>query len=82
MFIWLVIAESLWLSSAIAIILAVVFVGICSVMAIIAIVKGQIVKPRMLPELNTTSSFFNLFTAIPVIVTAFAFHFNGKSYIR
>ncbi|KAH0658209.1 hypothetical protein KY289_026957 [Solanum tuberosum] len=68
--------ESLWLSSAIAIILAVVFVGICSVMAIIAIVKGQIVRPRMLPELNSTSSFFNLFTAIPVIVTAFAFHFN------
>ncbi|XP_055832406.1 amino acid transporter AVT6C-like isoform X3 [Solanum dulcamara] len=68
--------ESLWLSSAIAIILAVVFVGICSVMAIIAIAKGQIVRPRMLPDLNSSASFFNLFTAIPVIVTAFAFHFN------
>ncbi|KAK4351269.1 hypothetical protein RND71_030582 [Anisodus tanguticus] len=48
-------------------------------MAIIAIAKGKIVSPRMVPELNSTSSFFNLFTAIPVIVTAFAFHFNGKS---
>ncbi|XP_060181897.1 amino acid transporter AVT6C-like isoform X2 [Lycium barbarum] len=68
--------ESLWFSSAVAIILAVVFVGICSVMAFIAIAKGQIVRPRMVPELDSTSSFFNLFTAIPVIVTAFAFHFN------
>ncbi|XP_009763497.1 amino acid transporter AVT6C isoform X2 [Nicotiana tabacum] len=68
--------ESLWFSSAVAIILAIVFVGICTVMAFIAIAKGQIVRPRMLPELNSTKSFFNLFTAIPVIVTAFAFHFN------
>ncbi|XP_019253340.1 PREDICTED: probable sodium-coupled neutral amino acid transporter 6 [Nicotiana attenuata] len=68
--------ESLWFSSAVAIFLAIVFVGICTVMAVIAIAKGKIVRPRMLPELNSTSSFFNLFTAIPVIVTAFAFHFN------
>ncbi|XP_019255084.1 PREDICTED: putative sodium-coupled neutral amino acid transporter 7 [Nicotiana attenuata] len=68
--------ESLWFSSAVAILLAIVFVGICTVMAVIAIAEGQIVRPRMLPELNSTSSFFNLFTAIPVIVTAFAFHFN------
>ncbi|XP_075108241.1 amino acid transporter AVT6C-like [Nicotiana tabacum] len=68
--------ESLWFSSAVAILLAIVFVGMCIVMAVIAIAKGQIVRPRMPPELNSTTSFFNLFTAIPVIVTAFAFHFN------
>ncbi|XP_059275063.1 amino acid transporter AVT6C-like [Lycium ferocissimum] len=68
--------ESLWFSSAIAVILAIVFVGICSVMAILAIIKGETVRPRMLPELKDSTSFFNLFTAIPVIVTAFTFHFN------
>ncbi|XP_009588159.1 amino acid transporter AVT6C-like isoform X1 [Nicotiana tomentosiformis] len=68
--------ESLWFSSAVAFLLAIVFVGMCTVMAVIAIAKGQIVRPRMLPVLNSTTSFFNLFTAIPVIVTAFAFHFN------
>ncbi|XP_009588161.1 amino acid transporter AVT6C-like isoform X1 [Nicotiana tomentosiformis] len=68
--------ESLWFSSAIAVILAIVFVGICSVMAMLAIIKGETVRPRMLPELKNTTSFFNLFTVIPVIVTAFTFHFN------
>ncbi|KAI9110715.1 hypothetical protein K1719_018153 [Acacia pycnantha] len=31
---------------------------------------------RFLPELNRHTSFFDLFTAVPVIVTAFTFHFN------
>ncbi|XP_070053147.1 amino acid transporter AVT6C-like isoform X2 [Nicotiana tomentosiformis] len=73
---YLIIIESLWFSSAIAVILAIVFVGICSVMAMLAIIKGETVRPRMLPELKNTTSFFNLFTVIPVIVTAFTFHFN------
>lgn len=75
---WLI-AESLWLSSALAVLLAIVFVVICSVMAITAILKGQTVSPRMLPKMDDESSFFNLFTAVPVIVTAFTFHFNGKN---
>ncbi|OIT35377.1 PREDICTED: probable sodium-coupled neutral amino acid transporter 6 [Nicotiana attenuata] len=68
--------ESLWLSSALAVLLAIVFVVICSVMAIIAILKGKTVSPRMLPQMDHQTSFFNLFTAVPVIVTAFTFHFN------
>ncbi|XP_059317957.1 amino acid transporter AVT6C-like [Lycium ferocissimum] len=68
--------ESLWLSSALAVLLAIVFVVICSVMAITAILKGKTVSPRMLPQMDNETSFFNLFTAVPVIVTAFTFHFN------
>ncbi|XP_019158252.1 PREDICTED: putative sodium-coupled neutral amino acid transporter 7 [Ipomoea nil] len=68
--------ESLWWSSAIAVLLAVVFVGICIAMAIYALINGETETPRMLPELDGSASFFQLFTAVPVIVTAFTFHFN------
>ncbi|KAL6530423.1 hypothetical protein OROHE_014776 [Orobanche hederae] len=71
--------ESLWLSSAVSVFLAVVFVGICSVMAIAALIEGETKTPRILPRLDNGVSFFNLFTAIPVIVTAFTFHFNGTN---
>lgn len=72
-------AESLWLSSAISVFLAIVFVGICSVMAISALARGETRHIQLLPQLNNGVSFFNLFTAVPVIVTAFTFHFNGKT---
>lgn len=68
--------ESLRFSSAISVLLAVVFVAISSVMAIFALLQGKTHTPRLLPELNTEVSFFDLFTAVPVIVTAFTFHFN------
>lgn len=68
--------ESLRFSSAISVLLAVVFVGICSVMAIYALVEGKTKSPRLLPHLDNKTSFFDLFTAAPVIVTAFTFHFN------
>ncbi|KAF5790422.1 putative amino acid transporter, transmembrane domain-containing protein [Helianthus annuus] len=68
--------ELLAKSSAVAVLLAVVFVGICTAMAVAAAVKGQSKSIRMLPQLDDQAAFFNLFTAIPVIVTAFTFHFN------
>ncbi|KAJ0045340.1 hypothetical protein Pint_06620 [Pistacia integerrima] len=68
--------ESLKFSSAISVLLALVFVGICSVMAISALVEGKTKTPRLLPQLNNHTSFFDLFTAVPVIVTSFTFHFN------
>ncbi|KFK29814.1 hypothetical protein AALP_AA7G182400 [Arabis alpina] len=69
--------ERLALSSAISFLLALLFVVISSVLAIIALVKGETKIPRLFPELNNGGvSFFNLFTASPVIVTAFTFHFN------
>ncbi|XVF40820.1 hypothetical protein PTKIN_Ptkin01aG0146900 [Pterospermum kingtungense] len=54
----------------------VLFVAISSVMAIYALFQGKTESPRLLPHLDNNCSFFELFTAIPVIVTAFTFHFN------
>ncbi|KAF7148665.1 hypothetical protein RHSIM_Rhsim03G0149400 [Rhododendron simsii] len=68
--------ESLRFSSAVSVLLAVVFVGICFAMAISALLEGKTRRPRLVPQLDNGASFFNLFTAIPVIVTAFTFHFN------
>ncbi|XVF24207.1 hypothetical protein REPUB_Repub13aG0107800 [Reevesia pubescens] len=68
--------ESLRFSSAIAVLLAVVFVAISSVLAILALLEGKTNSPRLLPKLDKITSFFDLFTAVPVIVTAFTFHFN------
>ncbi|CAI0428335.1 unnamed protein product [Linum tenue] len=74
--IYLIIIESLKCSSAVSVLLAVIFVGISSVMAVYALIQGKTNNPRLLPELDSNSSFFELFTAVPVIVTAFTFHFN------
>ncbi|KAF2296352.1 hypothetical protein GH714_037495 [Hevea brasiliensis] len=68
--------ESLRFSSAISVLLAVVFVGISSVLAISALIEGKTNSPRLLPHLDNQVSFFDLFTAVPVIVTAFTFHSN------
>ncbi|XP_061351706.1 amino acid transporter AVT6C-like [Gastrolobium bilobum] len=68
--------ESLKFSSAISTLLAVAFVTICSVLAIVALVEGKTQTPRLFPRLDHNTSFFDLFTAVPVIVTAYTFHFN------
>ncbi|CAN0921755.1 Amino acid transporter AVT6C [Linum grandiflorum] len=73
--------ESLKFSSAVSVLLAMIFVAISSVMAIYALTQGKTNKPRLLPDLDSQSSFFELFTAVPVIVTAFTFHFNGNPSI-
>ncbi|RDX97161.1 Amino acid transporter AVT6C, partial [Mucuna pruriens] len=68
--------ESLKYSSAVSTFLAVAFVGICCGLAIVALVQGKTQTPRLFPQLDYQTSFFDLFTAVPVVVTAFTFHFN------
>ncbi|KAL1336733.1 hypothetical protein HN51_031132 [Arachis hypogaea] len=68
--------ESLKYSSAVSTFLAVVFVAICSGMAVVAVLQGKTQTPRLFPRLDYQTSFFDLFTAVPVVVTAFTFHFN------
>ncbi|CAN7061509.1 unnamed protein product, partial [Brassica oleracea var. botrytis] len=68
--------ERLAFSSAISFLLAVLFLVISSVLAISALMKGQTKSPRLFPDLTNGGSFWNLFTASPIIVTAFTFHFN------
>ncbi|KAH9767368.1 Amino acid transporter AVT6C [Citrus sinensis] len=64
-------------NSAISVLLAVMFVAICSVMAIYAVGEGKSKSPKLLPQLDNHVSLFDLFPAVPVIVTAFTFYFNG-----
>lgn len=82
LFIAFVFTESLKFSSAVSTLLAVAFVTICSVLAIIALAEGKTQTPRLVPRLDKQTSFFDLFTAVPVIVTAYTFHFNGNYFVR
>ena len=75
---FLELVESLKYSSAVSTLLAVAFVGICCGLAITALVQGKTQTPRLFPRLDYQTSFFDLFTAVPVVVTAFTFHFNGN----
>ncbi|KAK8453956.1 hypothetical protein SEVIR_5G370600v4 [Setaria viridis] len=68
--------DSLRFTSAISIMLAVVFMLISLGIAVYALLKGTATMPRMLPDFSRLSSPFELFTAVPVIVVAFTFHFN------
>ncbi|KAM5556799.1 amino acid transporter AVT6C-like [Rosa sericea] len=67
--------DSLRHTSAISILLAVVFVAICSAMAIYAVCKGKAHKLRLFPDFAMVS-IFDIFTSIPVVVTSFGFHVN------
>lgn len=67
--------DSLKFTSALSVLLAVVFMFISSGMAIFALFNGTAKPPRLLPDFSK-ESFFELFTAVPVIVVAFTFHFN------
>ncbi|XP_078445538.1 amino acid transporter AVT6C-like [Wolffia australiana] len=68
--------DSLQYSSAMSVFLAVVFVAISCALAVVALIKGSTMSPRLLPDLSSGTSFYDLFTAVPVIVLAFTFHFN------
>lgn len=72
-------ADSLRFTSAISVLLAVVFMCISTGMALYALFQGATETPRLLPDFGHMSSIFELFTAVPIIVVAFTFHFNGKT---
>ncbi|KAG1365655.1 Amino acid transporter AVT6C [Cocos nucifera] len=74
--IFLIMIDSLRLTSAISVLLAVVFMCISSGMALFALFQGTARTPRLLPDFARLSNAFELFTAVPVIVVAFTFHFN------
>ncbi|CAL4924301.1 unnamed protein product [Urochloa decumbens] len=68
--------DSLRYTSAVSILLAVVFIIISLGIAVYTIFTGTAKMPRMFPDFSRLSSPFELFTAVPVIVVAFTFHFN------
>ena len=71
-------ADSLRFTSALSVALAVVFIIITVGIAIIKLINGSISMPRLLPNVTDLTSFLNLFTVVPVLVTAYICHFNGK----
>lgn len=70
-------ADSLRYTSALSVALAVVFLVITAGISIMKLISGGVAMPRLLPDVTNLTSFWNLFTVVPVLVTAFICHYNG-----
>ncbi|KAL3652871.1 Amino acid transporter avt6a [Castilleja foliolosa] len=68
--------DSLRYTSALSVALAVVFLVITVGITVFKLINGTILMPRLLPDVTDLTSFFNLFTAVPVLVTAYICHYN------
>ncbi|XP_073003642.1 amino acid transporter AVT6A-like [Typha latifolia] len=68
--------DSLRYTSALSVALAVVFVVITAGIAIVKLVSGSIAMPKLFPDLPDLESVWYLFTAVPVLVTAYICHYN------
>jgi solute carrier family 38 (sodium-coupled neutral amino acid transporter), member 2 len=67
-------------TSAISVALAVVFVVLTAGVASLKLVRGQIPMPTLFPDVHDWSSIWKLFTAAPVLVTAYICHYNGVNF--
>jgi len=73
----LVVADSLKFTSALSVGLAVVFLVIAVGISIFKIIIGGIGMPRLFPIITDLTSILELFTVVPVLVTAYICHYNG-----
>ncbi|GMI77081.1 hypothetical protein like AT3G30390 [Hibiscus trionum] len=71
--------DSLRFTSALSVALAVLFIVITVGIAIVKLIGGTISMPRLLPDVTDFTSFWNLFTVVPVLVTAYICHYNVHS---
>lgn len=71
--------DSLRFTSALSVALAVVFLVITVGITVIKLINGSISMPRLLPDVTDVTSFLNLFTVVPVLVTAYICHYNVHS---
>ncbi|KAK7295564.1 hypothetical protein RJT34_18474 [Clitoria ternatea] len=71
--------DSLRFTSALSVALAVVFLVIAVGISIVKIISGGIGMPRLLPATTDFASLLNLFTVVPVFVTAYICHYNVHS---
>uniref|UniRef100_A0ACD5V5Y5 Uncharacterized protein n=1 Tax=Avena sativa TaxID=4498 RepID=A0ACD5V5Y5_AVESA len=71
--------DSLKYTSAISVALAVVFVVITAGIAIVRLIQGTAEVPKLFPKIDEISSIWELFTAVPVLVTAYICHYNVHS---
>ncbi len=68
--------ESLSLTSAASVALAVVFVVVACVIAFIKLVEGKIETPRMGPDFGSKKAILDLLVVIPIMTNAYVCHFN------
>ncbi|KAJ3694758.1 hypothetical protein LUZ60_000135 [Juncus effusus] len=68
--------DSLRYTSAISVALAVVFVVITAGIAIVKLISGGVSMPQLFPQIVDFNSVWNLFTCVPVLVTAYICHYN------
>ena len=71
------VSDSLKFTSALSVALAVLFLVVMVGITVTKLIKGSISMPRLLPDVTDFTSFLNLFTAVPVLVTAYICHYNG-----
>lgn len=77
-----VVADSLRFTSALSVALAVVFLVIAVGISVVKIISGGIAMPRLFWVTTDLASVFNLFTVVPVFVTAYICHYNGMQAIQ
>ncbi|XP_057447785.1 amino acid transporter AVT6A-like [Lotus japonicus] len=71
--------DSLRFTSALSVGLAIVFLVIAVGISIIKIISGGLEMPKLFPIITDAASVFELFTVVPVLVTAFICHYNVHS---
>ncbi|XP_073131513.1 amino acid transporter AVT6A-like [Henckelia pumila] len=71
--------DSLRHTSAVAVLLAFLFLLITIGIVAVKFSQGSIAMPKFLPEVTDINSVWGLFTVVPVLVTAYVCHFNVHS---
>ncbi|KAJ3679154.1 hypothetical protein LUZ60_017165 [Juncus effusus] len=68
--------DSLSLTSAASVILAIVFVFVSCVIAFVKLLEGKIRVPRMGPDFGSREALLDLLVVIPIMTNAYVCHFN------
>ena len=68
--------ESLSLTSAASVALAVLFVVVACVIAFIKLVEGKIESPRIGPDFGSKKAILDLLVVVPIMTNAYVCHFN------
>lgn len=68
--------DSLSLTSAASVVLAVVFVVVSCSIAFVKLVEGKVEMPRMLPDFGSRKAILDLLVVIPIMTNAYVCHFN------
>ncbi|XP_076953938.1 amino acid transporter AVT6A-like [Bidens hawaiensis] len=71
--------DSLRYTSALSVALAVVFLVITAGITTFKLIAGSVMMPKLFPDIVDFTSVFNLFTVVPVLVTAYICHYNVHS---